>query len=80
MLKENSKLETPEKIDVFKSLTHLKHVIKLMIAKEKIKSAGYDRKMREHKGWQVQNDRALKFVHPEAIENIQKAISSKDLL
>jgi hypothetical protein len=36
--------------------------------------------MREHKGWQVQNDRALKFVHPEAIENIQKAISLKDVL
>lgn len=36
--------------------------------------------MREHKGWQIQTDRALKFVHPEAIENIQKAISSKDIL
>ena len=45
----------------------MKKIIKFMIDKEKIKSAGYDKKAREHKGWEVITEKALKYVHPEAI-------------
>ncbi len=46
MLKENAKSPNPEKLEEFRSLTHMKKIIKTMIAKEKIKSAGYEKKLR----------------------------------
>ena len=47
MLKESSKPDAKSKIeDELKSLTHMKQILKFMIDKEKIKSAGYDKKAR----------------------------------
>ena len=62
------------------SLTKLKDTLKFMRTNEKIASNGYSYRDHIFRGWKVQEQRALKYVHPEVIEDIQKEIAKRDNL
>jgi hypothetical protein len=47
---------------------------------EKIKSNGYSYKTHQFSGWKIQEKRALKFVHPIVIHEIQQEIAKMDNL
>jgi hypothetical protein len=53
----------------------MKETIKFMRINEKVVSGGYSYKEHAFKGWKIQEKRALKYVHPVVIAEIQKEIS-----
>lgn len=47
---------------------------------EKLKANGYNSKTHEFKGWKIQEKRALKYVHPSIIADLQEQIAKRDNL
>jgi hypothetical protein len=62
------------------SLTKLKETLKFMRINEKVKSNGYSYRDHIFQGWKVQEKRALKYVHPAVINEIQQNIQKRDNL
>ena len=63
--------------DYWPSLTKMKETIRFMRLNQKVKTGGYTYKSHHFNGWQIQEKRALEYVHPIVIYEIQQEIAKK---
>jgi hypothetical protein len=77
---ENKHKGISEDIEYWPSLTKMKETLKFMRTNEKIGTGGYSYNEHIFKGWKINEKRALKFVHPQIIHEIQQDISKRENL
>lgn len=61
-------------------MSHLKKTLGYMRTNEKIKGNGYDKKKKMFLGWKIDEKRALKFVHPDIIKELDDFKRNKNEL
>ena len=64
----------------FNSLSHLKKTLGFMRTNGKIRGSGYDKRKRMFLGWKLEEKRALKFVHPDVLADLEAFLKSKNEL
>lgn len=71
---------TEADVQFWPSLTKMKETLKFMRINGKIKSNGYTYRTHQFSGWKIQQKRALKYVHPLIIYQIQQEIAKREEL
>lgn len=79
-MQEENQTKGIEEEKYWPSLTKLKETIKFMRINEKIVTNGYSYRDHIFKGWKLQEKRALKYVHPSIVRQINKEIEKRDSL